>query len=105
MNTPTHLTHSGHAGHQPAPAKCHHGPHGPDGCHTSGPVDDALKDPVCGMAVTRQSPHHAEHAGRPYWFCSAGCRTKFLSEPQKYLTPVPTAAEPAAAAAEGTIYT
>jgi P-type Cu+ transporter len=68
------------------------------------PVAAPLKDPVCGMTVTKDSPHRAEHAGRPYWFCSAGCRTKFLAQPQKYLGPVATPAEPIPAAA-GTVYT
>ena len=39
-----------------------------------------LKDPVCGMTVTEQSPHHTEHDGRPYYFCSAKCLTKFSAE-------------------------
>ena len=72
------------------------------------------QDPVCGMPVTEASTHKAEHAGRRYWFCSAGCRTKFLANPQKYLEPVAAdppapAAEmapaPEAAAAAGTVYT
>jgi Cu+-exporting ATPase len=50
-----------------------------------GSADEALEDPVCGMAVNRDSANRTEHAGRPYWFCSAGCRTKFLAQPQKYL--------------------
>lgn len=58
-------------------------------------------DPVCGMSVDpHTTPHRHVHHGRPYYFCSAGCRTKFAADPQKYLgqrqeTPVP----------EGTIYT
>ena len=72
------------------------------------------QDPVCGMPVTEASTHKAEHAGRRYWFCSAGCRTKFVTNPQKYLEPVAAdppapAAEmapaPEAAAAAGTVYT
>jgi Cu+-exporting ATPase len=47
--------------------------------------------------------HKAEHDGHPYFFCSAGCRTKFLADPAKYLLPVPAAA--AAPVPEGTIYT
>ena len=43
-----------------------------------------LKDPVCGMTVTAQSPHHLEHASHTVYFCSAGCRTKFAANPQKY---------------------
>jgi P-type Cu+ transporter len=44
-----------------------------------------LRDPVCGMSVTRGSTHHAEHEGVEYFFCSAGCRAKFTADPNKYL--------------------
>jgi len=47
-----------------------------------------VKDPVCGMTVDpAKTPHHAEHAGTAYHFCSAGCRTKFVAEPDRYLRP------------------
>ena len=49
-----------------------------------------LKDPVCGMNVTEQSPHRSEHQGHRYFFCSARCQTKFVSEPERYLQPHPT---------------
>ena len=78
---------------------------GPSSRPSPGPSDEALKDPVCGMTVTRQSPHRAEHGGRPYWFCSAGCQGKFLSQPQKYLAPAPAPAEPPPATSAGTVYT
>lgn len=61
-----------------------------------------VKDPVCGMGVDpHKTPHRATHAGQPYYFCSAGCRSKFLAEPDKYLAgkPMPEAVP------EGTIYT
>jgi len=46
------------------------------------------KDPVCGMSVDPlRMPHHADHAGLTYHFCSAGCRSKFVSDPQRYLGP------------------
>jgi P-type Cu+ transporter len=45
-----------------------------------------LRDPVCGMSVSRQSKHQAEHEGMDYFFCSAGCRAKFIADPAKYLT-------------------
>ena len=67
----------------------------------------SLKDPVCGMTVTDQSPHVLEHAGAPVYFCSAGCKAKFAANPSQYLT-APTAVaapprpEPAVA---GTVYT
>jgi len=105
MDTPTHRARSGHAGHQHGPTPSHHDHHDQGQRKSFGPADEALKDPVCGMKVTRDSAHQAEHAGRPYWFCSAGCRTKFLSQPQKYLTPASVPAEPPPAAADGTVYT
>jgi len=45
------------------------------------------KDPVCGMAVKPDSPHHAVHGGQTYRFCSANCLDKFKAEPQRYLAP------------------
>lgn len=47
----------------------------------------SARDPVCGMSVDPDTvPHHADHAGRRYAFCSAGCRTKFVDDPGKYLS-------------------
>ena len=60
-------------------------------------------DPVCGMTVDpEKTSHHASHAGHDFHFCSAGCRSKFIADPQKYLTP---AAAPAASAQHGAIWT
>ncbi|WP_038360777.1 heavy metal translocating P-type ATPase [Bosea sp. 117] len=60
------------------------------------------KDPVCGMDV---DPHtatlKADHKGITYYFCSAGCRTKFIASPEKYLGDK----APAEAVPEGTEYT
>ncbi|QTC92193.1 heavy metal translocating P-type ATPase [Brevundimonas goettingensis] len=48
----------------------------------------AVKDPVCGMSVDpTTTAHRANHDGQDYFFCSAGCRTKFISDPVRYLTP------------------
>jgi Cu+-exporting ATPase len=44
-----------------------------------------FKDPVCGMSVKESSPHRAELDGQTFYFCCAGCRTKFLADPQRYL--------------------
>jgi Cu+-exporting ATPase len=45
-----------------------------------------IKDPVCGMDVDpATAKHHAESAGKDYYFCSAGCRTKFVADPERYL--------------------
>ncbi|MCC6694448.1 MAG: heavy metal translocating P-type ATPase [Candidatus Hydrogenedentes bacterium] len=46
----------------------------------------AAKDPVCGMSVNPvKAVHTATHAGNTHYFCSAGCKTKFVSDPAKYL--------------------
>src|SRR5262249_1303535 len=63
----------------------------------------ATRDPVCGMEV---DPHttvdSATHDGRAYYFCSSGCRDKFVAAPSTYVTRVsgPSKSEP-----EETIYT
>ncbi|MFT3965272.1 MAG: heavy metal-binding domain-containing protein, partial [Sphingobium sp.] len=31
------------------------------------------------------TPHHAEHAGRSYHFCSGNCRARFAADPARYL--------------------
>jgi Cu+-exporting ATPase len=68
-------------------------------------IDDGkVVDPVCGMTVDpANTAHTVQLDGKPYNFCSAGCRTKFEADPQKYLSKDPKAA-PAPAPA-GTIYT
>ena len=44
------------------------------------------KDSVCGMDVDPgTTPHHATHDGLEYYFCSGGCRTKFVADPDRYL--------------------
>jgi len=68
----------------------------------SEPVENGLRDPVCGMTVDPHvTPHRQSHDGRTYYFCSAGCREKFAAEPTRYLAP--SGAQPAVA--EATIYT
>nr|WP_312446094.1 heavy metal translocating P-type ATPase [Brevundimonas naejangsanensis] len=61
-----------------------------------------VKDPVCGMSVDpTTTAHRASHGGQDYFFCSAGCRTKFIGDPMRYLNPR-VEAEPAI---PGAIYT
>ncbi|MCZ7642609.1 MAG: heavy metal translocating P-type ATPase [Pseudorhodoplanes sp.] len=85
----------------------HHG-HAHAGCcahepKTDEPASGTVTDPVCGMTV---DPHTAKHRhdykGRTYYFCAAACRTKFIADPEKYLSPEARAAEPVP---EGAIYT
>ncbi|WP_459557211.1 heavy metal translocating P-type ATPase [Lacunimicrobium album] len=36
-------------------------------------------DPICGMTVSEDSPHHATKNGQTYFFCCPKCREKFLT--------------------------
>jgi P-type Cu+ transporter len=57
------------------------------------------RDPVCGMPVDpATAKHKADHAGVTHYFCSAGCRGKFVGDPARFLVE-PTHA-PAVAADE-----
>jgi P-type Cu+ transporter len=50
------------------------------------------RDPVCGMTVDpAKTAHTADHAGKTYYFCCAGCATKFRNDPEKYLKGQPAA--------------
>ena len=45
-----------------------------------------LVDPVCEMTVDPANVRHiADHEGRTYAFCCAGCRTRFAKNPARYL--------------------
>jgi Cu+-exporting ATPase len=48
------------------------------------------------MVDPASATNRAEHAGQTYFFCSAGCREKFIPAPARYLAAVrpPTAAKP-----------
>jgi Cu+-exporting ATPase len=83
-----------------------HGHHAERRHDQAGQGDDAAHlaiDPVCGMTV---DPHTAtlksDHGGRTYYFCSAGCKTKFDANPAKYLNKADHPPEPVP---EGAIYT
>ena len=73
--------------------------------HSDGhrPPATGVIDPVCGMTVDpHTTPHRHTHHGHPYYFCSAGCRTKFAADPAKYLAPEASDAPDVPA---GTVYT
>ena len=64
----------------------------------NGPVmlDGAQKthDPVCGMTVDRLSAKHkVERDGNTYFFCSSGCKAKFLAHSTVLVAPVEKSAE------------
>jgi Cu+-exporting ATPase len=50
----------------------------------------------------RTAKHTAEYEGRTFYFCSAGCRTRFVASPAHYLSVQPARVEPVPA---GAIYT
>ncbi|MGA8401219.1 MAG: HAD-IC family P-type ATPase, partial [Stellaceae bacterium] len=61
----------------------HHG-------HRHSEAGGGTKDPVCGMSVDPAAARHrAEHRGRPYFFCDARCKERFVAEPAKFLAPQP----------------
>jgi P-type Cu+ transporter len=42
-------------------------------------------DPVCKMTVdSEKAAASSEYQGRKYYFCCAGCKTKFDQNPAKY---------------------
>jgi Cu+-exporting ATPase len=69
--------------------------------HHHDPSTGSVIDPVCGMTVDpHTTPHRHVYQGHPYYFCSAGCRARFIADPKKYLgdrAPAPIV--------EGAIYT
>jgi len=75
------------------------------------PAAGETRDPVCGMVVkTATAKHRAEHEGQTHYFCSDGCKAKFLADPAHYLKSadkvVPSvSAPPVAPEPTGTIYT
>jgi Cu+-exporting ATPase len=87
----------------PEAAACHSADHGAHAGHQA--LGSGVIDPVCGMTV---DPHATAHRhtfeGRTYYFCSAGCRSKFAADPARYLDEKVGAPRPAPLP-EGTIYT
>nr|QIJ55680.1 lead transporter [uncultured beta proteobacterium] len=82
-----------------------HHEHGHDHSHHEHSSDEnSLKDPVCGMTVTSQSKHSYSLKNITYYFCSNGCKEKFIGAPSKYLDGGLKDSESPASVA-GTIYT
>jgi len=54
------------------------------------PAQASAKDPVCGMNVIPETARYkAQHCGKEYFFCSAGCIAKFQADPAKILLSPP----------------
>jgi len=44
------------------------------------------KDLVCGMTIAeKDAAGTAEYQGTTYYFCSEGCRRKFIAQPVEFL--------------------
>jgi YHS domain-containing protein len=49
-------------------------------------------DPICGMTVEiDRAEYRSFQKGETYYFCSAGCKETFDSDPGKYITHPKTA--------------
>lgn len=45
------------------------------------------RDPVCKMDIDPgKSAAQHEYAGDTYYFCSSGCKDKFVADPEKYVS-------------------
>jgi Cu+-exporting ATPase len=97
---------SGQAAHAPASgSSSSSADHQHGGSHAHGTPAGGVADLVCGMTVDpNTSEHRASHQGRTYYFCSAGCQTKFHADPAKYVSGQ-VGQKGDAPVAEGTIYT
>lgn len=47
--------------------------------------DERPLDPVCGMSVDRDGPHHHHHEGATFYFCSDNCLRRFKDNPASFL--------------------
>ncbi|MPR06157.1 heavy metal translocating P-type ATPase [Microvirga tunisiensis] len=97
------VDHHSHGGHRHAPHA--HGDHAGHHHHHEPAADTGkVKDPVCGMMVDPHvTTHRAQYEGKPYYFCSSGCQSKFTADPARYAgDATEMKAEPVP---EGTIYT
>ncbi|GGN02618.1 copper-translocating P-type ATPase [Terrabacter tumescens] len=53
--------------------------------HSISPTGSLVQDPVCGMDVDpATTEHHLEREGHDHYFCSAGCRAQFETQPDAY---------------------
>ena len=55
--------------------------------HPAKVLDEGLRDPVCGMAVTPPIKFSEIYLRQTYQFCSLKCLEKFRAEPQRFTAP------------------
>ncbi len=74
--------------------ECHHSPH-----------DTVYTDPVCGMSTEdKDSYRFHEHEGKPFYFCSDKCLTKFKDDPDAYKDGYRDRTQPPTAEESATLY-
>ncbi|MDQ2920710.1 MAG: YHS domain-containing protein, partial [Acidobacteriota bacterium] len=56
--------------------------------------DEAMIDPVCGMAVDSQSAAGSfDYKGKTYYFCSTHCLQRFREDPERFVNKVAEASQ------------
>ena len=80
---------------------------GHDQHHDHTGASETVHDPVCGMTVNpATSKHRYDYRGQGFYYCCAGCRSKFEADPAKYLDKTkPQVGTPRTDIPEGAIYT
>lgn len=54
------------------------------------------QDPVCRMQVEeKKAAASVEHKGKQYYFCTPGCKEKFVKNPEQYLNALEQSGKPA----------
>ena len=49
-------------------------------------MKEKVKDLICGMEFDKNSASTSfEYKGQTYYFCSLGCRDKFVKDPDRYI--------------------
>jgi len=48
-------------------------------------MDTKIKDVVCGMEISKDTPCFTEENQETYYFCSQNCQDKFLENPHTYM--------------------
>ncbi len=78
-----HHDHPGHDHGSDAPADHD------DGGAAQARAETVTRDPVCAMLVDPENSFSSvRHEGRVYYFCSEGCRQRFIDQPERYVTAI-----------------
>ncbi|MDZ4740216.1 MAG: heavy metal translocating P-type ATPase [Alphaproteobacteria bacterium] len=63
----------------------------PNAPHARAATPAGARDPVCGMTPKPDTPHRTVRDGQEHLFCSSGCKSKFDTDPARYLVAKPEA--------------